>query len=134
VWAKAGQREEPDVPAIGLTREHLAAISTAGNKRVVTQRVGVAVGSTLPVVAVHLADGGVQIHGYRPVTGARPSRPRPGKELLGEPVELAAASGPARQGDPAQVAWSLPALRSGRTVAFRHCALVARPPGTTALP
>jgi hypothetical protein len=61
----------------------------AGNKQVVDQRVGVAIGGTLPVVAVHLADGGVQIHGHRPITGARPSRPRPGKELLGEPVELA---------------------------------------------
>jgi hypothetical protein len=60
----------------------------AGNKQVVDQRVGVAIGGTLPVVAVHLADGGVQIHGHRPITGARPSRPRPGKELLGELADV----------------------------------------------
>jgi hypothetical protein len=41
------------------------------------------------VVAVDLADGGVHIDGHRllPRPGAR--RPRPGKELLGGPIELA---------------------------------------------
>jgi hypothetical protein len=41
------------------------------------------------VVAVDLADGGVQVDGHRPITGARTGRPRPREELLGEPVELA---------------------------------------------
>ena len=76
-----------------MTREHLAAISTAGNKRVVAQRVGVAVGGTMPVVAVHLADGGVQVHGRRPITGPGAGCPRARKELLGEPVELADVAG-----------------------------------------
>ena len=38
---------------------------------------------------VHLAHRGVQVHGHRPITGSRPSCPRLGQELLGEPVELA---------------------------------------------
>jgi hypothetical protein len=39
--------------------QHLTGVSTGGNKRVVAQGVGVAVGGALLVVAVHLAHRGV---------------------------------------------------------------------------
>jgi hypothetical protein len=70
-------------------REHLTAVSTRSEQRMVAKRVGVAVGSALLVVAVHLAHRRVQVHGHRPTTGSGTSGPRPGKDLLGEPVELA---------------------------------------------
>jgi hypothetical protein len=69
--------------------QHLTGVSTGGNKRVVAQGVGVAVGGALLVVAVHLAHGGVQVHGHRPIAWAGTGGPGPGEELLGEPVELA---------------------------------------------
>jgi hypothetical protein len=69
--------------------QDLAGVGTAGQQRVVAEGVGVAVGGALLCVAVHLAHRGVQVHRHRLMTGARPSRPRPGKDLLGEPVELA---------------------------------------------
>jgi hypothetical protein len=39
--------------------QHLTGVSTGGNKRVVAQGVGVAVGGALLVVAAHLAHRGV---------------------------------------------------------------------------
>jgi hypothetical protein len=39
--------------------------------------VGGAGGGALLVVAVHLPHGCVQVHGHRPITGARAGRPRP---------------------------------------------------------
>ena len=76
-------------PVRWRAREHLTAISTGGNQRVVAEPMGVAVGGALLCVAVHLAHRGVQVHRHRPITRARPSRPRPAQELVGEPVELA---------------------------------------------
>jgi hypothetical protein len=85
-------------PVRWRAREHLAGVGTAGNQRVVAEGVGVAVGSTLLVVAVHLADRGVQVHGHRPVAWSRPSGPRPAQDLLTDPVELAGvAEGEAAQ-------------------------------------
>jgi hypothetical protein len=69
--------------------QHLAGVGTGGNKRVVAKGVGVAVGGALLVVAVHLAHGGVQVHGHRGVARSGAGGPRPREQLLGEPVELA---------------------------------------------
>jgi hypothetical protein len=58
--------------------EHLgtgAPIGPGDQQRVVAENVGVAVGGALPVVAVHLADRGVKVHGHRSITGACSSRP-----------------------------------------------------------
>jgi hypothetical protein len=66
----------PPGPLAGV--QDLAGVGAAGNKRVVAEFAGVAVGGALLCVAVHLAHRGVQVHRHRPITGARPSRPRPG--------------------------------------------------------
>src|SRR5215211_424240 len=49
---------------------------------------GVAVAGALLVVAVHLTDGGVHVHGQRPVVGAGARRPCPGEDLAGHLIEL----------------------------------------------
>ena len=59
--------------------QHLAAVGAGGQQRMVAEPVGVAVAGALLVVAVHLADGGVHIHGQRPVPGAGARRPRPAR-------------------------------------------------------
>jgi hypothetical protein len=64
-------------------------VVAGGNQRVVAQGVGGAVGGALLCVAVDLADGGVQVDGHGPITGAGTSGPRAQEELFGEPVELA---------------------------------------------
>jgi hypothetical protein len=64
----------------------------------VAELAGVAVGGALLVVAVHLDDGGVHIDRHGPVAWSGARRPRPGQDLLGEPVELAGvAEGEAAQ-------------------------------------
>jgi hypothetical protein len=63
-------------PVRWRAREHLAAVGTSSEQRVVAEGVGGAVGGALLVVAVDLAHGGVQVDGHRPITGARPGRPR----------------------------------------------------------
>jgi hypothetical protein len=55
----------------------------------VAEPVGVTVAGALLVVAVHLADGGVHIHGQRSVAGPSARRPGPGEDLAGHLVELA---------------------------------------------
>jgi hypothetical protein len=75
-------------PVRWRAREHLAAVGTGGEQRMLAEGVGVAVGGALLVVAVHLADGGVQVMVIGPSPG-RPSRPRAREQRLGEPVELA---------------------------------------------
>jgi hypothetical protein len=70
-------------------REHLAGVGAGGQQRVVAKVRGGAIGGALLVVAVHLAHRGVQVDRHWPITWARAGRPRPGQDLLGEPVEPA---------------------------------------------
>jgi hypothetical protein len=69
--------------------QHLTAVGAEGEQRVVAQPVGVAVAGVLLVIAVDLADGGVHVHGQRPVAGAGAGRPGPAEDLAGHLVELA---------------------------------------------
>jgi hypothetical protein len=66
----------PPGPLAGV--QDLAALGAAGQQRVVAEGAGGAVGGALLCVTVDLAHGGVQVDRHRPITGARPSRPRPG--------------------------------------------------------
>jgi hypothetical protein len=66
----------PPGPLAGV--QDLAGVGPGGQQRVVAEGVGVAVGGALLCVTVDLAHGGVQVDRHRPITGARPSRPRPG--------------------------------------------------------
>jgi len=76
-------------PVRWRAREHLAAIGTGGQQRMVAQGAGGAVGGALLCVAVHLAHRGVQVHGDWPIAWAGPGRPRAREQLLAQPVELA---------------------------------------------
>ena len=89
----------PPGPLAGV--QHLAGLGAGGQQRVVAEPPGVAIGGALLVVAVDLADGGVQVDGGRPIARTGAGRPRPLKGQLGEPVELAdVAEGEAAQEGP----------------------------------
>jgi hypothetical protein len=86
---------EPGDAAGGVSRasaqpsvQHLAGVGPSGQQGVVAEPVSVAVAGALLVVATDLADGGVHIHGQRPVAGPGARRPRPGEDLAGHLVEL----------------------------------------------
>jgi hypothetical protein len=81
--------------------QHLAGVSPGGQQRVVAELAGGAVGGAALVVAVDLADGGVQVDGHGPIARAGAGRPRPAHEGLGHAVELAdVAEGEAAQERP----------------------------------
>jgi hypothetical protein len=68
--------------------QHLAGVGAGGQQRVVAELTGGAVGRATLVVAVDLADGGVQVDGQRRLTGPGARRPRPAHDGLGDPVQL----------------------------------------------
>jgi hypothetical protein len=88
--------------------QHLAGVGAGGQQRAVAQHPGVAVGGPLLVVAVDLADGGVDVDRHRRLAGTGAGRPRPAQGDLGDSVELAdvaegerAQERPQRRGGPA---------------------------------
>jgi len=78
--------------------EDLASAGAGGDHGVIAPHLGVAEGRTLLVVAVDLADRGVDVDGHRAGARASAGCPRPGHHQLGHPVELAdVAEGEAAQ-------------------------------------
>jgi hypothetical protein len=106
-----------------------------GNQWVVAEGVGGAGGGALLWVAVHLADGGAQVDGHRPIAGSGAGRPGPLECLLGEAVELAevpegegAPEGPPGGGGPDPVAEHL----AGGAAAQQVGVVAAVPPASIA--
>jgi hypothetical protein len=115
----------------------------------VAKHPGVAVGGATLVVAVDLADGGIQVNGHGPIARAGTGRPRPAHESLGNSVELAdvaegeaAQEGPQRRrghdavaehlggGPAAQQVGVIDAVRSGDDRMDQGQHLATRPMGT----
>ena len=78
-------------PSLAQPRhQHVAGARGDGEERVIAPLAGVVVatGSFLRQ-SIGLADGGVQVHGQRPVAGSPTGGPSPGQQLPTHPIQLA---------------------------------------------
>jgi hypothetical protein len=69
--------------------EHLTGVGSRGHQGMLAEHLGVAIGGTVFLFPVHLADGRVDVDGHRGLSRSGTESPSSREQLLAQSVELA---------------------------------------------